>query len=78
MISIYLTLVWFEVLYKDHDSRNNWNFSGERHLASKPCRFKRHASEKSNPWPTSFFLLTGFPNIMIFKEIQELKKPVAL
>ena len=23
MISIYLTLVWFEVLYKDPDSRNN-------------------------------------------------------
>ena len=23
MISIYLTLVWFEVLYKDRDSRNN-------------------------------------------------------
>ena len=23
MISIYLTLVWFEVLYEDPDSRNN-------------------------------------------------------
>ena len=26
MITIYLTLVWFEVLYKDPDSRNNENF----------------------------------------------------
>ena len=28
MISIYLTLVWFEVLYKDPDSRNNEIFKG--------------------------------------------------
>ena len=33
MISIYLTLVWFEVLYKDPDSRNNVNFSGESSLS---------------------------------------------
>ena len=74
MISIYLTLVWFEVLYKDPDSRNNEIFSGERHLASKPCRFKRHASEKSNPWPTSFFLLTGSPILWSLKKFKSWKK----
>ena len=26
MISIYMTLVWFEALYKDPDSRNNEHF----------------------------------------------------
>ena len=77
MISIYLTLVWFEVLYKDPDSRNNEIFSGEHHLASKPRRFKRHASENLI-LDLLLFSLHRFPNIMIFKEIQELKKPVAL
>ena len=48
MISIYLTLVYFEGLYKDPDSRT-MKISGKHHLASKLCRFKWHASEKSNP-----------------------------
>ena len=34
MISIYLTLVWFEVLYKDPDSRNNEIF--QANVTSRP------------------------------------------
>ena len=49
-------------------------FSGEHHLASKPCRFKWHASEKSNSWPTSFFLLTRSLVLWSLKKFKSWKK----
>ena len=47
MISIYLTLVCLKFFIKIL-ILETIKFSGEHHLASKPCRFKRKASEKSN------------------------------
>ena len=77
MISIYLTLVWFEVLYEDPDSRKNEIF--QANITWRPNLVVWNGKLATNLiLDLLLFPPHRFPNILIFKEIQELKKPVAL
>ena len=58
--SIYLTLVWSEVLFKIL-ILETMTFFRWTSVTSQILSFKRHASEKLNPWPTYFFLFTCSP-----------------
>ena len=78
MTSIHFNLVWFEDFLMILILETELNMAGEDHWAPKTLVVLNGRNRKIKSLTYLFFPHHRFANILVFKEIQKLKKLVAL